>query len=188
MDVSHPALVAQASTLPEPAAADHLARLRAGDGEALGEAYRRHAAGLLALVYRLTGSAEDAEDVIQDLFVGLPEAVRQYREQGRFESWLRRIAVRLALMRMRAGRRRREVALEPGGDSLPSQSSSPGDDLYLWNELQQLPEEARAIVVLRVVEGYSHEEVAELLGIRRGAAQVRYHRALNQLRSMQEAR
>lgn len=188
MDVSHPALVAQTSTVPETVAPDQLARLRAGDAEALSEAYRRHAAGLLALVYRLTGSAEDAEDVVQDLFVGLPEAVRHYREQGRFESWLRRIAVRLALMRMRAGKRRREVALEPAGDSLPSRSSSPGDDLYLWNELQRLPEEARTIVVLRVVEGYSHEEIAQLLGIRRGAAQVRYHRALNQLRAVQEAR
>lgn len=188
MDVSPSALVAQASTPPEPAAADHLARLRAGEAEALGEVYRSHAAGLLALVYRLTGSVADAEDVVQDLFVGLPEALQKYLEQGRFEAWLRRIAIRLALMRMRTGKRRREVDLESSGDTLRDHSPAPDGDLYLWHELQRLPEEPRAIVVLRVVEGYSHEEIAELLGIRRGAAQVRFHRALNQLRSMLEDR
>ena len=139
-----------------------------------------------ALAYRLTGSAEDAEDVVQDLFVGLPEGLQRYREEGRFESWLRRVTVRLALMRMRAGTRRREVDLEITGDSLPGPSPAPGEELHLWQGLQRLPEDQRAIVVLRVVEGYSHEEIAELLGIRRGACQVRFHRALNRLRSLLE--
>ena len=54
--------------------------------------------------------------VLQDLFVGLPRALAAYREQGRFESWLKRIAARLALMRLRSARRRSEVSLLDVGD------------------------------------------------------------------------
>ncbi len=172
-------LVQPAPALSGSGAADFMTRLRQGEPEALEQAYRGHAAGLLALVYRLTGSTEDAEDVVQDLFVGLPEALTRYQEQGRFEAWLRRIAVRLTLVRMRSRTRRREVPLD--GPDEPAVSIA-GESLYLWQALEGLPEEQRAIVVLRVVEGYSHEEIGELLGIRRGAAQVRFHRALNHLR------
>src|SRR5687768_2414044 len=78
--------------------------------------YRQYADGVYTLAYRITGSREDAEDVLQDLFVGLPRALASYREQGRFESWLKRIAARLALMRLRTARRRSEVSLIDAGD------------------------------------------------------------------------
>src|SRR5262245_51203749 len=104
-------------------------RLRQGEAGALEQAYRGHAAGLLALVYRLTGSTEDAEDVVQDLFVGLPEALNRYQEQGRFEAWLRRIAVRLALIRMRSRVRRREVALESPDRPLASEPPVTGESV-----------------------------------------------------------
>lgn len=178
-------LVQPIPALPAQGAADLMTRLRQGETGALEQAYRSHAAGLLALVYRLTGSSEDAEDVVQDLFVGLPEALGRYQEQGRFEAWLRRIAIRLAFIRMRSRSRRREVALESPDHPLAS-TSPQGESLYLWLALERLPEDQRAIVVLRVVEGYSHEEIGELLGISRGAAQVRFHRAVTQLRSALE--
>ncbi len=175
-------LVQPIPALPAQGAADFITRLRQGEADALEQAYRGHAAGLLALVYRLTGSSEDAEDVVQDLFVGLPEALGRYQEQGRFEAWLRRIAIRLALIRIRSRTRRREVGLEGPDDALSSGTSPQGESLHLWLALEHLPEDQRAIVVLRVVEGYCHEEIGALLGISRGAAQVRFHRAVNQLR------
>lgn len=141
-----------------------------------------YAPGLLALVCRLTRSVPDAEDIVQDLFVGLPEALRSYREAGRFEAWLRRIAVRLTLMRLREARRKREVSLEVAS-SLPNDRERAVEDLHLSRALERLEPEARALIVLRTVEGYSHAEVGALLGIKPGTAQVRYHRALSQLRS-----
>jgi RNA polymerase sigma-70 factor (ECF subfamily) len=148
------------------------------------QAYHRHAAGLLALVYRLTGSSADAEDLVQDLFIGLPEALDRYQERGRFDGWLRSLAVRLSLMRLRSERRRREVNLEQIG----SLANRPGEapDTDLWRALGELPADQRAVVVLKVVEGYSHEEIAELLGIRRGTSEVRLHRALRRLRAQLE--
>lgn len=128
----------------------------------------------------------DAEDVVQDLFVGLPEALRTYRDEGRFEAWLHRVAVRLTLMRLRSARRRNEVALDGQGLIAPPGRDPAGFDLRVRQALEELDGEQRALVVLRAIEGYSHEEIAALLGIRRGAAQVRYHRALSRLRARLE--
>lgn len=174
------------ASTPEPSAGDTglIARVRSGDTEALAATYHRYAPGLLALVYRLMGSASDAEDVIQDLFVGLPEALQGYREQGRLEAWLRRVAVRLALMRMRTERRRNEVTLD--GAALTTGLHHGADAHRIQRALDRLDSEQRTIVMLRAIEGYSHEEIAALLGIRRGAAQVRYHRAVTRLRTLLE--
>jgi RNA polymerase sigma factor (sigma-70 family) len=88
-------------------------RARLGEAEALAALYHRHGQQLFGLAWWLTGSHADAEDVVQDLFVGLPEALRRYEERGRLEAWLRAVVVRLVLMRKRAERRRREVVLLP---------------------------------------------------------------------------
>src|SRR2546422_10737996 len=95
---------------PEPR--DIVAAARRGDPPALAALYRAHGAAVFRLAYRLTGTREDAEDVVHDVFVGLPEALLRYEERGRLESWLKRVAARVALMRLRQRGRRREVALE----------------------------------------------------------------------------
>src|SRR2546426_9325061 len=95
---------------PEPR--DIVAAARRGDPPALAALYRAHSAAVFRLAYRLTGTREDAEDVVHDVFVGLPEALLRYEERGRLESWLKRVAARVALMRLRQRGRRREVALE----------------------------------------------------------------------------
>lgn len=148
--------------------------------DALSAVYRLHAAMLTGLARRLTGSLSDAEDVVQDLFVGLPGALAGYDERGRFAPWLRRLAVRLALMRLRAHRRRREWSLEEAGE-LRDAGYSP-EQLLLYEALRGLAPDDRALVILKVVEGYSHGEIAELFGIRRSTSEVRLHRALARLR------
>ncbi|MFN8654533.1 MAG: sigma-70 family RNA polymerase sigma factor [Gemmatimonadales bacterium] len=181
--MSHPSL-----SLPQAPPLTHaslIPQLRDGDPTALAIVYRRHAPGLLALAFRLTQSVPDAEDIVQDLFVGLPEALRAYREEGRFEAWLRRVVVRLALMRLRRTRRKQEITLDDA--SLPPAAPfDPSGDVHLSQALERLDAEERTLIVLRVVEGYSHGEIAALLGIRPGAAQVRYHRALTRLKSLVE--
>jgi RNA polymerase sigma-70 factor (ECF subfamily) len=65
------------------------AAARAGRLDAVGELYRRHAHDVYTLALRIVASADDAEDVLQDVFVGLPRALRGCRDQGRFAAWLR---------------------------------------------------------------------------------------------------
>jgi RNA polymerase sigma-70 factor (ECF subfamily) len=131
---------------------------------------------------RVTGSREDAEDILHDLFLGLPEFLGRYTEHGRFTQWLRRVVVRMSLMRLRRERHDAHTSVEVL-DSRPApgtvDSSSRVD---LERAIIALPPSLRAVFVLRQLEGYTHEEIADLLGISPGASRVRYSRALDHLR------
>ncbi|MBA3891681.1 MAG: sigma-70 family RNA polymerase sigma factor [Gemmatimonadaceae bacterium] len=81
------------------------ASCRAGDDDALAEIFRRHADGLLQLAFRLTGTREDAEDVVQDVFLGLGTALKRYEHRESFTGWLRQVAARRALMQLRSSAR-----------------------------------------------------------------------------------
>src|SRR5262249_19356123 len=146
----------------------------------IAELYRRHADALLAVAYRLLLSRADAEDVVHDLFVGLPEALGKYEERGRMESWLKRIVVRLALSRLRM---KRHVALDESTHCgvVPS---DPVNRVAIQRALTQLSPSLRAVLVLKEVEGFSHAEIASMLGISVAASEVRLHRALRRLRAL----
>jgi RNA polymerase sigma-70 factor (ECF subfamily) len=155
--------------------------VRQGDSVALGAVYDAFGPALYRLAYRITGSREDAEDVVQDVFVGLPEAMGQYQERGQFGPWLKRIAMRVALMRLRRRKRRREVRLEAVTGILTNDRDS-GATADLQQAIATLPDHLRLVLVLKELEGYSHGEVAEVLGITVGASRVRLLRALTALR------
>jgi RNA polymerase sigma-70 factor (ECF subfamily) len=154
--------------------------------ELLTRLYVEHGAAVYGTALRLTGCSSDAEDVLQDVFVALPEALHTFRGDGSMEGWLRRVAARLALTRMRTRRRRGEVALPaPGQAEHPT--ALPGDAaarVALDQAIAALPESLRTVFVLREVEGCSHDEIAALLDIAPGASQVRLHRAKAALRTL----
>lgn len=158
------------------------ARVRTGSTDALGELYAHTGPALAALARRLTGSHQDAEDVLHDVFLGLPEALRHYDERGRFEPWLRRITARVALTRMRTQQRRREVDV-PAQLPASQDSRGPHDRITLEQAVARLPDGLRAVAVLKLVEGYSHIEIADLLDITTRASEQRLHRAVAQLRA-----
>ena len=154
---------------------------RSGDANALGALYARFSPGLMRLAWHLLGSAADAEDVLHDVFLGLPEALRLYDERGTLEAWLKRVTARVALTRLRTDRRRHEVALE---HEVPAPSVTlPADDAAVQQAIAQLPDTLRAVFVLKSVEGYAHAEIGALLGISAAASEVRLHRAIKQLRA-----
>jgi len=159
------------------------ARARRGSGDALSELYSRFGNALMAIAYRLTGSRDDAEDVLHDVFLGLPEALVRYEERGSLESWLKRVTARVALTHMRSRGRLREVSFNDDVNPMPA----PGldrlvDRLTVQRAIDALPDSLRIVFILREVEGYSHAEIAELLDITSNASEVRLHRALRALR------
>ena len=156
---------------------------RRGAPDALAALYRRHASALLAVAYRLLMSREDAEDVVHDVFVGLPEALARYDERGALGAWMKRVTVRVALTKLRREETRAEVAL----DTAPvarAPERDPATGISVADAMASLSPALRAVVVLKEIEGYTHTEIAEMLGISRGAAEVRLHRALRQLRAI----
>lgn len=170
------------AALSQPADTVLAAQARTGSPSALGAIYDRHAAMLFRLAYRMLRSAEEAEDLVQDLFVGLPEALRRYDERGRLDAWLRVICTRMALMRLRSTRR----LLDSSGDE-----AAPGESenrlaarITIESALARLSEPLRLVFVLKEVEGYSHAEIALMLGIREGTSEVRLHRATRALRTI----
>ena len=162
-----------------------IAEARAGSPDALSALYLEHGAALFRLAYRLVGAREDAEDVVHDVFVGLPEALRRYEERGSFAPWLKRVTARLALMRLRRSKRRREVALDNAAGQAEPPVTAERDGLQA--AVDTLPDLLRAVLVLKEIEGYGHAEIALLLGISEGASRVRLTRALKRLRNELES-
>ena len=153
---------------------------RAGDMNALAEVYRRFAPALMAVAYRLLQSREGAEDVLHDVFVGLPEAMRKYDDRGRLAAWLKKVTARVALSAIR----REETAVR----LTPAPALVEVDDVHtrmtLDSAVASLPETLRTVLVMKEIEGFSHAEIAGMLGISRGASEVRLHRALTALRAI----
>lgn len=154
-----------------------------GDDDALAELYRRYAPDAYEVAIRLTGSGHDAADVTQNVFLGLPDALDSYEGQGELGAWIRRIATREALLFMRhekrqAKWRRRAARGSPENASFDSVEAR----VVLEQALRAMPDDLRVIYVLKEVEGYSHDEIAELLGITANLSSVRLFRARRWLR------
>jgi RNA polymerase sigma-70 factor (ECF subfamily) len=162
--------------------ADLLSRVRAGDLEALAELYDSYGQRLYALAHRLTGSSSDAEDVVQDVFIGLPEALRHYSERDRADAWLKRVTARVALSRLRSEARRREISFDSAPQMSSRQENSGLTSALLEEALNTIPHSLRQVFLMKEADGYSHAEIADMLGITVGASQVRLHRAVSLLR------
>ena len=147
-----------------------------GSDDALAQLFQRHGSAVHTMAYRITGSSHDAEDVLQDVFVGLPRALRRYQPHGRFAAWITKVAARVALMRVRARRGGEDLFAEALQLVQPA-GVDPIDRITVRDALAALPDAQRIIFLLKEVSGYTHDEIAELLGISIAASRVRLHRA-----------
>jgi RNA polymerase sigma-70 factor (ECF subfamily) len=170
---------------------------RNGDVGAFEQLVRRYDRNVFRIAQHITQNREDAEDVVQDAFLKAFQNLGQFQGQSKFYTWLVRIAVNEALMRLRRRRPERTVSLDEEvrteEDSMPREVAdwSPNpEQLYSQAELkdilsksiQGLPPGFRAVFVLRDVEGLSTEETAEGLNLSIPAVKSRLLRARLQLR------
>ena len=164
---------------------DCIRRARDGDGDAIRELYRRHSPRVYAIVRRLAGDDALAEDWAQEAWMRAIRALPSFRGEARFSTWLHRIAVNSALhgRRWRDRRVSREAPLEAGHE--PSgRSDHVLLRLSLQRALDELPEGMRQVIVLHDVEGYTHEEIGELLGIAAGTSKSQLFKARARLRGL----
>ena len=166
-------------TLPLAEAKSLVARARAGDFAALERLYRTYERPVYTVARRLTRSAEDAEDVLQETFLEVCRSLRQWRGAGSLWGWIRTIAASKALMRYRREKLRE---WEPLDDDV----ARPGEDVPLRMDLEaaleRLPERSRTVVWLHDVEGYTYEEIAELMGMTTSFSKSQLARAHDRLR------
>jgi RNA polymerase sigma factor (sigma-70 family) len=170
-----------------------VARARRGDAQALETLYRSFAGPVYTLARRMCGSAHEAEDVLQETFLEVMRSIKHFRGDGSLAGWIRKVAASKALMRLRRERARGEH--EPLDDVWPlvadadgiwhqvADSHQVGNRVDLETALDQLSAAARAVVWLHDVEGYTHEEIAALLGKTASFSKSQLSRAYARLRS-----
>ncbi len=170
-----------ADTIPLAEARSLIARARAGDESALEQLYRAYEGSVYNLARRLTKTAEDAEDVLQETFLEVCRSLGSWRGDGSLWGWVRTITASKALMRYRREKVRETDVLDD-----ETGAGSRGDDVPLRLDLEsamaRLPERSRAVVWLHDVEGYTHEEIAELMGMTTSFSKSQLARAHQKLR------
>jgi RNA polymerase sigma-70 factor (ECF subfamily) len=160
-----------------------------GDRQAFERLYRKHVNRVFSLCARMVADRTRAEELTQDVFVRAWEKVRLFRGESSFATWLHRLAVNVVLNERKTESRRRsrfeEEDEERGMDGfvgVVGMTLQPGDMLDLDEAITRLPPGARRVFTLHDVEGYKHEEIAEMLGVTTGATKAQLHRARMLLR------
>lgn len=162
-----------------------VSRARDGDESAIRALYERHAPRVFALVRRLARDEAEAEDWAQEAWVRAIRALPGFRGDARFTTWLHRIAVNSALHGRRWSQRRsgRETELPP---ELPGAAPAPVPLLRrrLEKAMELLPDGMRRVLVLHDVEGFTHEEIGDLLGVAPGTSKSQLFKARSRMREM----
>jgi RNA polymerase sigma-70 factor, ECF subfamily len=190
----------------EPGAAardDLIEGLRRGDEQAFAALVRREGGRMLATARRLLGNEPDAQDAAQEAFLQVHRAIGSFAGEARLSTWLHRIVVNAALMKLRRRRRKPE---QPIDDLMPQFDETgswlrpgsgwerSGDELLESAECRasvrgaigRLPESYRQVVMLRDIEGFDTDETANAVGASPNAVKVRLHRARQALRALLE--
>ena len=178
-----------------------IAQLRAGDEAAFEQVVRLYGGRLLAVARRIVGTEEDARDVVQDAFMNAFKSLDRFEGNAKLSTWLHRIAVNAALMKLRTRKRKPEQPI----DSLQPAFLEDGhfeERFQSWEEpvdkameraenrelvrkqIDNLPDSYRTVLVLRDIEGLDTEETAKMLGLSVNATKIRLHRARQALRTM----
>jgi len=180
-----------------------LQRLRAGENAAFAELIRRHGGRLLSVARRFLVSEEDARDAVQEAFISAFRSIDRFEASAMLSTWLHRIVVNAALMKLRTRRRKPEQSIEellPGflENGHIARPASPWrknaleglereeTSALVREKIQALPEGYRNVLLLRDIEDFDTQEPAQLMGISEGAVKTRLHRARLALRELLE--
>ena len=177
------AIVTRNPTNPADAEFEDVALAVGGDALAFERLYRRHVNRVYALARWLVSDGEE-DDAVQDVFVRVWQKLGSFRGDSAFATWLHRLAVNVVLNERKTdGRgRKRDGGGDEVVDTLPSLPTAPGDRMDLEAAIAKLPPGARRVFLLHDVEGYKHEEIAEMLGVTSGGSKAQLHRARMLLR------
>ncbi|MBC8071150.1 MAG: sigma-70 family RNA polymerase sigma factor [Deltaproteobacteria bacterium] len=173
-------------------------RARSGDARAFEELVHHYQHRIFGLTLRMIGNRQEAEDLAQEVFITVHRALASYRGEGRFYTWLYRIATNTCKNRIKYLRGRNfhrsvaddspeaQAAAPEGGPQMPLQSQIAGPEAMaegsrleaaIQAELAQLEPEHRLLIVLRDVQGMSYQDILRITGLQEGTLKSRLHRA-----------
>ena len=178
--------------------AEAIERAKQGDAEAFEVLYNLHKRRVYSLCLRMTANAAEAEDLTQEAFMQLFRKIATFRGESAFSTWLHRMAVNVVLMQLR----KKGLVVVPLEDDIETEEETPKKDfgaqdlalegsidrLRLRSAIGKLPPGYRSIFVLHDVEGYEHNEIAEIVGCSIGNSKSQLHKARMKLRELLRTR
>lgn len=165
-----------------------VARAKEGDTDALEALFLRYRQPVFRMVYRSVQNTDDAEDIVQDVFLKAFEHLHTFREQCRFSTWLMRIALNLCTDRARSHKRREELLQREADHKLawmthpnpPEPEEIVQQNAFheaFYDALNRLPEHHRQLIIMRDLEEMEYETIAEILNTTVGGVKLRVMRA-----------
>jgi RNA polymerase sigma-70 factor (ECF subfamily) len=172
--------------------AEAIEKAKQGDAQAFEVLYNLHKRRVYSLCLRMTANAAEAEDLTQEAFLQLYRKIATFRGESAFSTWLHRLAVNVVLMRLR----KKGLSVVPIEETTETEEEAPKKDLgaedtrlaasidrlQLQRAIERLPPGYRSIFVLHDVEGYEHNEIAEIVGCSIGNSKSQLHKARLKLR------
>ena len=168
---------------------DLAGRIKSGDAAAFEALYRQHATRLYNLATRMSGGGNDAEDLLQEIFLLAYRKVGSYRGESSLGTWLYRLAMNhcLDVLRNRQTRMGQLTDSMNEPDAAPVAAPVPAlstvSRIDLERAIEALPPACRAAFLLHDVEGFGHQEVAEILGVSEGTSKSQVHKARLRIRA-----
>jgi RNA polymerase sigma-70 factor (ECF subfamily) len=169
-------------------------RIKSGDAAAFEALYQQHATRLYNLASRMSGAAGEAEDLLQDIFLLAYRKVGSYRGESSLGTWLYRLAMNhcLDVLRNRQTRMGQVTDSMDEPDAAPVAAPAPVlstvSRIDLERAIEALPPACRAAFLLHDVEGFGHQEVADILGVSEGTSKSQVHKARLRIRAHLGAR
>jgi RNA polymerase sigma-70 factor, ECF subfamily len=174
--------------------AEAIEQAKLGDAEAFEVLYNLHKRRVYSLCLRMTANAAEAEDLTQEAFMQLFRKIATFRGESAFSTWLHRMAVNVVLMQLR----KKGLPVVPLEDDIETEEETPKKDfgkqdltlegsidrLRLQTAIGKLPPGYRTIFVLHDVEGYEHNEIADMVGCSIGNSKSQLHKARMKLREL----
>jgi len=176
--------------------ADALRLAQQGDAAAFERIYQLHNRRVYSLCLRMVGNTAEAEDLTQEAFLQLFRKIATFRGESAFSTWLHRLAVNVVLMRLRkktGSETSLEEVTEPDEETGGPRRDFGGPDLglsgsidrvNLQRAIDQLPAGYKSVFVLHDVQGYEHNEIAEIMGCSIGNSKSQLHKARMRLRDL----
>jgi RNA polymerase sigma-70 factor, ECF subfamily len=176
--------------------AEAIRRAQAGDAAAFEHLFQLHSRRVYALCLRMVGNPADAEDLAQEAFLQLFRKIATFRGESAFSTWLHRMTVNVVLMRLR----KKSLPTDSLEESLEPDSENSGpkrdvgapdlrlsgavDRVNLERSIEKLPPGYRTVFILHDVQGYEHNEIAEIMGCSVGNSKSQLHKARTRLREL----
>ena len=164
-----------------------------GDPTAFEKLMRMHEGKMYAVALRMCASREDAQDCMQEAMIRAYRAIEDFRFQSSFSTWIYRITMNTCLDELRRRKVRQATSLDAlldagwapsGGESPEGHAMQQDRRRALEGAIHALPEDMRAAIVLRDIQGYSYDEIADILSVNVGTIKSRISRGREKLREI----